>query len=67
MWAQGLTVGVLIAAGILTHQQRQKAYATRAVDHSWRDMLEESQREEEAAKKLALPTRTPAPLPVTAA
>ena len=27
MWAQGLTVGVLIAAGILTHNQRKKAAA----------------------------------------
>lgn len=25
MWAQGLTIGVLIAAGILTHANRQEA------------------------------------------
>lgn len=25
MWAQGLTIGVLIGAGILTHSQRQAA------------------------------------------
>lgn len=25
MWAQGLTIGVLIGAGILTHNQRQAA------------------------------------------
>ena len=27
MWAQGLTIGVLIAAGILTHQARAQAAA----------------------------------------
>ena len=68
MWAQGLTIGVLIAAGILTHQQRQKAFENRAIDHSWKEMLEEAQREEAASKKIVLPTRAvPAPLPVTAA
>lgn len=29
MWAQGLTVGVLIGAGILTHGQRQEAFEHR--------------------------------------
>lgn len=28
MWAQGLTIGVLIAAGALTHKNRQEAAAT---------------------------------------
>jgi hypothetical protein len=27
MWAQGLTIGVLIAAGILTHRTRSEAAA----------------------------------------
>ena len=68
MWAQGLTIGVVIAAGLLTHQQRKKAMAERAVDHSWMEMLEEAQRDEAATKKITLPTRAvPAPLPVTAA
>ena len=26
MWAQGLTIGIIIAAGILTHSQRAKKY-----------------------------------------
>ena len=52
MWAQGLTIGVIIAAGILTSSQRQKQYENRTVDHSWREMLEEQQREEEEVKKL---------------
>ncbi|TCD70806.1 hypothetical protein EIP91_001496 [Steccherinum ochraceum] len=36
MWAQGLTIGVMVAAGILTHQQRQEAAEHRGNDdHSW--------------------------------
>ncbi|RPD67320.1 hypothetical protein L226DRAFT_529671 [Lentinus tigrinus ALCF2SS1-7] len=46
MWAQGLTIGVLIAAGILTQTSRSKAHETRAVDHSWQNILEEQEREE---------------------
>lgn len=34
MWAQGLTVGVLIAAGILTHKQRQEAAGHKVRPHS---------------------------------
>lgn len=52
MWAQALTIGVLIAAGVLTHSQRQNTYNNRAVDHSWKDMLAEQQREEEEVKRL---------------
>ena len=45
MWAQGLTIGVLIAAGALTHSQRVKAIEEgpmhhQNADHSWRDILE---------------------------
>jgi hypothetical protein len=29
MWAQGLTVGVLIGAGVLTHSQREQAFKER--------------------------------------
>ncbi|PCH33950.1 hypothetical protein WOLCODRAFT_160477 [Wolfiporia cocos MD-104 SS10] len=46
MWAQGLTIGVLIAAGVLTHSNRQEAAANRQVDHTWVNMVEEFQREE---------------------
>ena len=75
MWAQALTVGVLIAAGALTHAQRQKAMENRTVDHSWMEMLEEQQREDAeaaaaapaATTKIVLPTRAaPAPLQVAA-
>lgn len=63
MWAQALTIGVLIAAGVLTHAQRVKTYENRAVDHSWREMLEEEETEQKAEKKIVLPTRAVAPVP----
>ncbi|OSX60165.1 hypothetical protein POSPLADRAFT_1058341 [Postia placenta MAD-698-R-SB12] len=55
MWAQGLTVGVLIAAGVLTHANRAEAATHRQVDHTWQNMVEEFQQEERIAKaKLAV-------------
>ncbi|KAH8105976.1 hypothetical protein BXZ70DRAFT_917627 [Cristinia sonorae] len=46
MWAQGLTIGVMVAAGILTHQQREEAAMHRGNDdHSWVHMVEEYQKE----------------------
>ena len=53
MWAQGLTIGVLIAAGALTHAQRKKALEDGpihhgAVDHSWRDIIEHEEAENAA-------------------
>ncbi|KAG1883863.1 hypothetical protein F4604DRAFT_267077 [Suillus subluteus] len=50
MWAQGLTIGVLIGAGILTHNQRQAALQRRPVDHSWQALLAEQAREKEEAR-----------------
>ncbi|KAH8105981.1 hypothetical protein BXZ70DRAFT_1004272 [Cristinia sonorae] len=49
MWAQGLTIGVMIAAGALTHAHRAKAQEEGAVrhleaDHSWRDIVAEEER-----------------------
>ncbi|KAI0368125.1 hypothetical protein BV20DRAFT_969717 [Pilatotrama ljubarskyi] len=46
MWAQGLTIGVLIAAGILTQSQRKDSHENRSVDHSWAHILEEQEKEE---------------------
>ncbi|KIJ62253.1 hypothetical protein HYDPIDRAFT_114736 [Hydnomerulius pinastri MD-312] len=50
VWAQGLTIGVLIAAGALTHQNRQDAVSMRRAptDHSWQTFLEEQEREKQA-------------------
>ncbi|KIJ16251.1 hypothetical protein PAXINDRAFT_168766 [Paxillus involutus ATCC 200175] len=54
MWAQGLTIGVLVAAGALTHKNRQEAAASgmrRApADHSWQTFLDEQEREKEERK-----------------
>jgi hypothetical protein len=59
MWAQGLTIGVLIAAGILTHSQRTDAAKHHAVDHSWREFLDAEAKETESRKiKRLAPTST---------
>jgi len=50
MWAQGLTIGILIAAGIVTHSERTDAAKHHAVDHSWRELLEAEAREAESRK-----------------
>jgi len=50
MWAQGLTIGVLIAAGVLTHTNRAEAAQHRNTDHTWQNMVEEFQEEERQAK-----------------
>ncbi len=50
MWAQGLTVGILVAAGIVTHSQRKDATRHHAVDHSWRELLEAEAKEAESRK-----------------
>jgi len=47
MWAQGLTIGILIAAGALTHARRQQAVDEHGLrhiepDHSWRDIVEQT-------------------------
>lgn len=50
MWAQGLTIGILIATGIATHSQRAEAAKHNTVDHSWRELLEAEAREAESRK-----------------
>jgi hypothetical protein len=42
MWAQGLTVAVLIASGVLSGVNAQTGFkAPEDVDHSWRTILGE--------------------------
>ena len=57
MWAQGLTIGVMIAAGVATHAQRTKAIEEGPMhhntDHSWRDIIDH----EQAATEAAMPKR----------
>lgn len=61
MWAQGLTIGVLIGAGILTHSQRQAAlqHRSRSVDHSWQTLLAEQAREKEEERRVHLNAPNP--------
>ncbi|KAI0638040.1 hypothetical protein C8Q77DRAFT_1153726 [Trametes polyzona] len=60
MWAQGLTIGVLIAAGVLTQSSRKESHDNRSVDHSWAHILEE-QEKEERENQLKQLARSPAP------
>ncbi|KAJ3788154.1 hypothetical protein GGU10DRAFT_385183 [Lentinula aff. detonsa] len=50
MWAQGLTIGILIVAGALKHSQREEA-VERHVDHSWQDVLAQQDREREVEEQ----------------
>jgi len=54
MWAQGLTILVLIAAGTLTHKDRQakREMAEHSrVDHSWADVVAQSEERRLAENK----------------
>jgi len=53
MWAQGLTVGVLIASAGLSATDGQKERRPSREDHSWKLILEEQRKEEEARKAAA--------------
>ncbi|KAG6910136.1 hypothetical protein DXG01_012895 [Tephrocybe rancida] len=67
MWAQGLTIGLLIVAGALTQSKRAAAAKHPNTDHSWRDMLEHQ--EQEARELAALKQQVTPPnrrLPATA-
>jgi hypothetical protein len=51
MWAQGLTIGILIAAGAMASVNRAKAepWKKRGADHSWKDIIaiEEQQQQQQ--------------------
>jgi len=52
VWAQGITIGVLIAAAALTHAQRSEAAAMRRknTDHTWAHVIEEQQLAKDKSK-----------------
>ncbi|KAG2013252.1 hypothetical protein CC2G_010183 [Coprinopsis cinerea AmutBmut pab1-1] len=50
MWAQGLTIGLLIVAGALT-QRRRAALAENNLDHSWKDVLDQQERDKFLAEE----------------
>jgi len=53
LWAQGLTIGVVIAAAALTHAQRAQAREMRKHgDHSWEHALEDERLEKDQTKYL---------------
>ncbi|KAG2073552.1 hypothetical protein BDR04DRAFT_289274 [Suillus decipiens] len=53
LWAQGLTIGVIIATAALTHSQRAQAANMRkhSPDHTWVYLLDEQRLEKERAQK----------------
>lgn len=53
LWAQGLTIGVIIATAALTHSQRAQAANMRkhSPDHTWVFLLDEQRLEKERAQK----------------
>ncbi|KAF5388401.1 hypothetical protein D9615_000659 [Tricholomella constricta] len=55
MWAQGLTIGLLIVAGALTHSKREAAAKHPNTDHSWRVMVEQQELERQALKEQVTP------------
>ncbi|KAJ8517983.1 hypothetical protein ONZ45_g4907 [Pleurotus djamor] len=62
MWAQGLTIGIVIAAGALMHSRRAEAAQHHNTDHSWRDLLEQQEKEKREAEKAALMAGRPSQL-----
>ncbi|KAF8914295.1 hypothetical protein CPB84DRAFT_1957031 [Gymnopilus junonius] len=59
MWAQGLTIGLIIAAGALTHASRTKQAAEGLHDHSWMDVIEQQERDRQEDARLAAAARAP--------
>ncbi|KAF4575279.1 hypothetical protein EYR40_004986 [Pleurotus pulmonarius] len=62
MWAQGLTIGIVIAAGALMHSRRAQAADHHHADHSWRDLLEQQERDKQEAEKARLLAGRPSQL-----
>ncbi|KAF8638599.1 hypothetical protein AX17_002140 [Amanita inopinata Kibby_2008] len=52
MWAQGLTIGLLIAAGALTQSKRMEQSKAMQPDHSWIEVLEHHEKERLEAEQL---------------
>jgi len=50
MWAQGLTVGILIVAGALQGAKRREAAQNKHIDHSWQEILSEQEHRENKIK-----------------
>ncbi|KAF8969355.1 hypothetical protein BDZ97DRAFT_1902489 [Flammula alnicola] len=60
MWAQGLTVALLIAAGALTQTRRAAMAKEGNADHSWRDVLDQQERDRQEEEAVAAAARASA-------
>ena len=53
MWAQGLTIGLLIVAGALSAKRRAATVAEDSLDHSWKDVIDQRERDMHAAETIS--------------
>ncbi|KAH9482343.1 Respiratory supercomplex factor 2, mitochondrial [Psilocybe cubensis] len=60
MWAQGLTIGLLIVAGALTQSKRAAFSKESQNDHSWKDVLDQQERDRQQEAALLAASRNPA-------
>lgn len=65
MWAQGLTVSVLIASAVMAGVNAQGKKPEAPPDHSWKDILEQGGSLTKA-ERIALHTARKAPTPAPA-
>ncbi|KAJ7591466.1 hypothetical protein C8J56DRAFT_935644 [Mycena floridula] len=56
MWAQGLTIGLLLAAGALSSTQRREGRHS-PEDHSWREVVEQYEKQHETERRAVVPTK----------
>ncbi|PFH49257.1 hypothetical protein AMATHDRAFT_63534 [Amanita thiersii Skay4041] len=65
MWAQGLTIGLLIAAGAMTQTKRLQQSKSSQADHSWIDVLHQHEKERLELMKMAAGEQPQTPSPST--
>ena len=53
MWAQGLTIGLLIVAGALSAKRRAAITSEDTLDHSWKDVIDQRERDMHAAEAMS--------------
>lgn len=56
MWAQGLTVGVLIGSGVVAGMSSDGEKHELEEDHSWKEILDEQEKEQARSKSIQKPT-----------
>ena len=53
MWAQGLTIGLLIVAGALSAKRRAAIASEDTLDHSWKDVIDQRERDMQSAEAMS--------------